>query len=92
VGRRGDPSLPVCLGNGSSGSFVAGWKFTTTQTANNVIPGTAADNTVAIASGTSSAKTVDTTSAQTLALQFKWASTTGAPTITADAAWLEPVK
>lgn len=79
--------LLVCVTTGVGGTWAAGWTFTATQTANNVIPGTAANNTVPVASGTSSAKIADTTIGEAYALQVKWATTTGAPTITQDAAW-----
>ena len=65
---------------------VSAWQVsfmgTLTQTANAILPGTAADNTVSFAGATSSAYTAAVSSAIPVAFQAKWASATGASTIT----------
>jgi hypothetical protein len=58
------------------------WLGSIVQTANAIAPGTAADNAVPLAGATTSSVTAAVSSAITVALQAKWASTTGAPTLT----------
>jgi hypothetical protein len=73
---------------GASGSWNVGWQFNATQITNNIIPGTAANNTVGVSSGNGSAAiTADSTVSEALTFQAKWAATTGAPTITCRTAW-----
>lgn len=50
--------------------------------ANPVLPGTAADNSVPLATSNTGARIASMSSAITVAVQVKWNSTTGAPTIT----------
>ena len=71
-----------CTGTGTTGTWSASLRGVLTQSANSILPGTAADNSVPLAATTSSPVTQDTTVANTLAIQAKWAATTGAPTIT----------
>lgn len=65
---------------------VSGWQGSMTaavaQTANAILPGTAADNSVALAGATSSAYTAAVSSALSVCMQAKWNSATGGPTIT----------
>lgn len=52
------------------------------QNSNPVLPGTAADNAIPLVSSNSAAHTAAISSNITVAVQAKWAATTGAPTIT----------
>jgi hypothetical protein len=65
---------------------VSSWQGSMTgavaETANALNPGTAADNSVALAGATSASYTAAVSSALSVALQAKWALTTGAPTLT----------
>jgi hypothetical protein len=72
----------TCATTGSGGTWFGSLNALITQTANNVIPGTAANNTVPVADGNLSAHTAATNAPITVALQAAWGSTTGAPTIT----------
>lgn len=72
----------MCLTTGSSGTWQLGMTGVVTQTANNVIPGTAANNTIPFEGGNSTPYTQDTTVANTLAAYAAWGNTTGAPTLT----------
>ena len=71
----------VCASNGSSGTWMSSIKGTLTQSANAITPGTAADNTVSFAGTTHTSVTQDTTIADALVIQAKWAGTTGSPTL-----------
>lgn len=73
---------------GSSGELLATLEGIITMTANNIIPGTAADNSVPIACGNSATTAIDTTSAITVELV---ASTSGTETITAVASYMKRV-
>jgi hypothetical protein len=53
-----------------------------TQSANNIIPGTAANNSIPFGGHSLAATAGDTTVANNFAVRFLWASTTGGPTIT----------
>jgi len=75
-------ALLVCDSTGATGGFYGALDITLTQTANAVLPGTTADNTVAIADANAAAATIDTTSAMAAIVTAGWAGTTGAPTIT----------
>lgn len=72
----------ICATPGSSGTWVASVRGVITQSANAILPATAADNTIPFAGCTHSAVTQDTTVSDTLSIQAKWASATGAPTLT----------
>lgn len=65
---------------------VSGWtssiKGGISQTADPLLPGTAADNSMALAGVTASGFTKAVSSAISVCAQAKWASTTGAPSIT----------
>ena len=65
---------------------VSGWQGSmagsVAQTANAILPGTAADNSVALAGATSASYTAAVSSALSVCLQAKWASATGSPTLT----------
>jgi hypothetical protein len=52
------------------------------QSANPVLPGTAADNSIPLAGSNTSAHTASVSSAVPFSVQCGWGSTTGAPTIT----------
>lgn len=71
-----------CVTAGSSGTWIGRIRGTLTETANNIVVGTAADNSVPFAAGVHTAVTQDTTIDNTFAIQAKWASTTGTPTMT----------
>lgn len=75
-------ALLVCDTTGATGGFYGSMLVTLTETANNVLPGTAADNTVPLADSNSAAVTIDTTSAMAAIVKCHWASATGSPTIT----------
>lgn len=70
-----------CSATGASGSFLGGYHGTLTQTANAVLPGTVADNTVPVADA-NTGTTIDTTSAMFAVVKVGFASNTGSPTIT----------
>lgn len=71
----------MCTSTGAAGTWGADLAGVFTQTASNILPGTAADNTVPLAGCTTSDVTQDTTIANTLAVQAAWASVTGSPAI-----------
>lgn len=72
-----------CVSTGATGTWSASLHGTVTETANALVPGTAADNTIPFEGNTGlSDVTQDTTAAISLVLQAQWGSTTGAPTIT----------
>jgi hypothetical protein len=72
----------VCSATGSSGKFFGGYSAVLTQTANQVVPGTAADNTVPVADGNAIGVTIDTTASTMFAVvKAGFASNTGSPTI-----------
>lgn len=52
------------------------------QTANAIVPGTAADNSVTLAGATSTAATAAISGSIAVCVQAKWGATTGSPTIT----------
>lgn len=74
--------IVVCASTGVSGTWYGQETFTLTQIAGNVIPGTAANNTIPAADANQNAVTVSTASAIGVALRCQWASVTGGPTIT----------
>lgn len=84
-------ALLVCVTTGSSGTWVASVRGTITQSANGILPGTAADNTISFAGCTHTAVTQDTTLANNFSVQAKWASATGSPTLTSRATLFEKV-
>jgi hypothetical protein len=71
----------ICVNNGSSATWVANVKGVFTQSANAVVPGTAADNSATAVGNTHSAVTQDSTIANNFGVYGKWAGTTGTPTI-----------
>lgn len=71
----------ICVGPGATATWVAEIAGTVTETANAILPGTAADNTVPLAGCTHTAVTQDSTVANTFSIRAKWASTTGSPTL-----------
>jgi hypothetical protein len=77
-----------CLTTGSSGTWTGGLMGVITVTANNIIVGTAADNSIPIATGSASGQTISTTSSNTLGIQF---SSTGAQSATATGGYMERV-
>jgi hypothetical protein len=75
-------ALIVCNAAGATGTWTGDLLGCLTQIANNINPGTAANNTVPFAdSNTGAVITQDTTVAIAVVLQAKWNATTGAPTI-----------
>jgi len=73
--------IPVTIG--AAGTYMTRIRGCVTNSANNLIPGTAANNSIPfgghnLATGTG----LDTTVAQNFALRCQWGSVTGAPTIT----------
>jgi hypothetical protein len=72
----------VCAVSGSGGEWYGDMEWTLTQIANQVNPGTAADNTVSVADADGSEVGVDTTSNMTAVIKAGWASATGSPAIT----------
>jgi len=83
--------LLICVTNGSSGTWVARVRGLVNETANALLPGTAADNTVGLTGCTHAAVTQDTTIANNLSIQAKWASATGSPTLTCRGTLFEKV-
>lgn len=71
-----------CTSTGASGTWSASLRGILTQSTNAILPGTAADNSVPFTANTNADVTQDTTVGVSLAIQAKWAATTGAPTIT----------
>jgi|SRR5580698_1741461 hypothetical protein len=71
----------ICVTNGTSGTWVAKIRGVLTQSANSVLPGTAADNTADVVGCTHTAVTQDTTIADNFGVYAKWAGTTGSPTL-----------
>lgn len=65
---------------------VSAWQATMqgglVQTNNAISPGTAADNGIPLAGGTTAAHTASVSSSIAVAVQARWGATTGAPTIT----------
>ncbi|HEY6275592.1 MAG TPA: hypothetical protein VIX86_04600 [Streptosporangiaceae bacterium] len=83
--------LLICGTAGAAGRVQVHMAGCITQNDHVITPGTAANNTVPW-EGTSKADVaVDTTASHTLALQAEWASTTGAPTITARNSWIQRI-
>lgn len=74
--------LLICATTGSSGTWLARISGQVNETANALLPATAADNTVSFTGCTHAAVTQDTTIANNLSIKVKWASATGSPTIT----------
>lgn len=81
----------ICVSSGSSGTWVASLDGTLNQTANAILPGTAADNVVSFTGCTTSTVTQDTTIANTLAVGASWASATGTPTLSSVGTLFEKV-
>jgi len=81
----------VCVSPGSSATWRAAISGSVTETANAILPGTAADNTVGLNGCTHSAITRDSTADNAFVIQAKWASATGAPTLTSLATIFEKV-
>jgi hypothetical protein len=72
-----------CISTGATGTWSASISGVITQTANNILPGTAADNTIPFTGNTGTSDvTQDTTASISVALQALWASVIGGPTIT----------
>jgi hypothetical protein len=83
----------INLTTGTGATWVVMLEGIITQTANNLLPGTAADNTVPFATGSGSTNvTLDSTITESFGVSAKWASTTGAPTISKNVAWLVKVR
>lgn len=72
----------LCVTAGAGGNVQLSGMGCATQTAHTIIPGTALNNTVPFAYGTSSNSNLDTTASHTIVMKCQWASTTGTPTIT----------
>ena len=83
--------LLICVSNGSSGTWMSNITGTLVQSANSVLPGTAADNTVTFTGSTHTAVTQNTTIANTLEIDAKWAGTTGSPTLSCAGTLFEKV-
>lgn len=81
----------VCVSPGPSATWIAEISGLVTQSANPVLPGTAADNTVPFTGCTHTAAAQDSTVDSTFSVQAKWASATGAPTLTTRATLFERV-
>jgi len=81
----------VCVSNGSVATWIASVKGNLSETANPLLPGTVADNSVGFSGCTHTAVTQDSTISNSFAIQAKWASATGAPSITALATIFEKV-
>jgi hypothetical protein len=72
--------IPITIGGSATlNNMISGC---VTQAAYNIIPGTAANNSIPFGGANITATTGDTTIANNFALRFQWGSTTGAPTIT----------
>jgi hypothetical protein len=61
--------------------WLGSWRFSANQSANHIIPGTAADNTVTAGDSATSAITASTGSAITMALRACWSGSSGSPAI-----------
>ena len=81
----------ICVSNGTSGTWVASIRGVVTQSANAILPGTAADNTIPFAGCTHTAVTQDTTVGNTFGIYAKWAGTTGTPTLSCVGSLFEKV-
>lgn len=81
----------ICVSTGSSGTWIASITGNVNETANALLPGTAADNTISFSGCTHTAVTQDTTVANNFSVQAKWASTTGSPTLTCRGTLFEKV-
>jgi hypothetical protein len=80
----------ICTVAGASGSLVGWVEFQFTQIANNILPGTAADNTIPGVAGAAASVAVNTTVSNTLGITVNDAGGTGA-TLTALAGYLKRV-
>lgn len=83
--------LLICVTPGSSGTWAARVSGQVNETANALLPATAADNTIGLTGCTHTAVTQNTTIANNLSIQAKWASATGAPTLTCNGTLFEKV-
>lgn len=82
----------VCVTTGVTGTWSVSITGCVTETANPLLPGTAANNTIPFASGTGSTDiTLDTTIAEILGISALWASATGAPTISKHISYFERI-
>lgn len=81
----------ICASTGSSGTWISSITGNVNETANALLPGTAADNTISFSGCTHTAVTQDTTTANNFSVQAKWASTTGSPTLTCRGTLFEKV-
>lgn len=81
----------VCVSTGTTGTWIASITGGANETTNPVLPGTAADNTATLFGCTHSAVTQNTTIANSWAIQAKWASATGSPTLACLATIFEKV-
>lgn len=72
----------TCVTTGGAATWYGAMEGTVTQTANSILPGTAADNTVSLADANITAVTAATNAPITVAVKAFWASATGAPTLT----------
>lgn len=81
----------VCVSPGASATWIAEVGGVVTESANALLPGTAASNTVPFTGCTHSAVTQDSTVDNVFAIQAKWASATGSPTLTVRATMFERV-
>jgi hypothetical protein len=72
----------ICATSGASGTWLLRLHGHLNEIANNILPGTAADNTVPFTGVTHTSVSQDTTVAVTLGIGALWASTTGSPTLT----------
>ena len=74
-------TIGITCTDGVSG-WQASWRGAVAETANALNPGTAADNSVALAGATTASYTASVSSALSVSLRAQWASTTGGPTLT----------
>jgi len=65
-------------------SWLGSWRFSANQVANNIVPGTAADNTVTAGDSTPSAVTAAVSSSIAMGLRAAWTGTSGSPSIIND--------
>lgn len=85
-------AIVVCVTTGAGATWVGNISGCVTQNANVIVPGTAADNTVPFSGGTGSGTvSLDSTVDELFGISAQWGATTGAPSLTAVAGWLERI-
>lgn len=83
----------ICLTTGMGATWIVLLEGCIDQVANALLPGTAADGTIPFVTGSGSSDvTLDSTVNEIFGLSAKWASTTGTPTISKRASWLEKIR